>query len=270
MELRKYPLVLALILSMLVACSKRQSDTATSQDPEGGSSAQSAQASPGSSAPAEAPTAPAARPVAPEAAPTAPLPPPPPPEPIVIPSGTILTVRLQQALSSKTNNEGDPFSASLAQPLTVKGKTVVPAGAGLSGTVIEAHKAGRFKGGATLDMALTSMTIGEKSYRITTMTMAQTSKGKGKRTAAMTGGGAGGGALIGGLAGGGKGAAIGALVGAGAGVMGSAFTGNRDIDIPAESAASFQLTKSLKLPPPSGTAVDRASADNPTVDNSQE
>jgi hypothetical protein len=124
----------------------------------------------------------------------------------------------------------------------------------VSGVVTEAHKAGRFKGGATLDLALNSLTIRDKTYRLTTMTMAQTSKGKGKRTAVMTGGGAGGGALIGGLAGGGKGAAIGALVGAGAGVMGSAFTGNRDIEMPAESAASFQLTKSLKLPPPNTPA----------------
>jgi hypothetical protein len=67
-------------------------------------------------------------------------------------------------------------------------------------------------------------------------------KGKGKRTAAMVGGGGGGGALIGGLAGGGKGALIGGLVGAGAGTAGAAFTGNKDIVIPAESVVTFHLT----------------------------
>jgi hypothetical protein len=86
--------------------------------------------------------------------------------------------------------------------------------------------------------------------------MSQTSKGKGKRTAVMTGGGAGAGALIGGLAGGGKGAAIGAIAGAGAGAAGSAFTGNRDVEMPAESAVSFQMTGSLKLPPPHAAADD--------------
>jgi hypothetical protein len=252
MKLKKQSLAVVLVVSMFVACSKKTPDNAASRNPLDGSPSQSAQSAPASAAPVAAAN-PAASAAVPEEAVPAP-PPPPPPEPIVIPSGTVLTVRLQQALSSKTNTEGDPFNATLAQPLTVKGKTVVPAGSNVSGVVTEAHKAGRFKGGATLDIALNRLTINDKTYRLTTMTMAQTSKGKGKRTAVMTSGGAGGGALIGGLAGGGKGAAIGALVGAGAGVMGSAFTGNRDIEMPAESAVGFQLTKSLKLPPPKTSA----------------
>jgi hypothetical protein len=255
MEHKKQFLAVVFVVSMLVACSKKPADNASSQNAPNGSPGQSAVSPATSTVPvATANPAPDTSTGTPEAAPAPP--PPPPPEPIVIPSGTVLTVRLQQGLSSKTNGEGDPFNATLAEPVTVKGKTVVPAGSSVSGVVTEAHKAGRFKGGATLDMALNSLTINEKSYRLTTMTMAQTSKGKGKRTAAMTGGGAGGGALIGGLAGGGKGAAIGALVGAGAGVMGSAFTGNRDIELPAESAVSFQLTKSLKLPPPNTLAAN--------------
>jgi hypothetical protein len=77
--------------------------------------------------------------------------------------------------------------------------------------------------------------------------MTRTEKGKGKRTAVMAGGGAALGALIGGLAGGGKGAAIGAAAGAGAGTGGAAFTGNKDIVIPAESAVSFTLSQPLQL-----------------------
>jgi hypothetical protein len=65
----------------------------------------------------------------------------------------------------------------------------------------------------------------------------------------MIGGGAGAGALIGALAGGGKGAAIGALVGGGAGTAGSAYTGNRDVTLPAESAVSFKLESSLRVEP---------------------
>ena len=63
----------------------------------------------------------------------------------------------------------------------------------------------------------------------------------------LTGGGAGLGAIIGGLAGGGKGAAIGAVAGAGAGGAGSAFTGNKDVVLPAESAVSFKLEAPLEL-----------------------
>jgi outer membrane lipoprotein SlyB len=85
------------------------------------------------------------------------------------------------------------------------------------------------------------------TYDIQTAVLSSTEKGKGKRTAATTGGGAAGGALIGGLAGGGKGAGIGALVGAGAGLVGGAVTGNKQIEIPAESALSFTLTQPLTI-----------------------
>ena len=174
---------------------------------------------------------------------------------MVIPNGTVLTVRLQQALGSKTSQQGDRFDATLTAPVVVKGKTVVPAGASASGTVTEAHAAGRFKGAASLDVVLDHITIRGVRYRIQTATIEQTSKGKGKRTAAMVGGGGGAGALIGGIAGGGKGAAIGALVGAGAGTAGAGLTGNRDITMAAESAASFRMTHSLTLKPQSNEAV---------------
>ena len=61
------------------------------------------------------------------------------------------------------------------------------------------------------------------------------------------GGGAGLGAIVGGLAGGGKGAAIGVLAGAGAGTAGAAFTGNKDIVLPAEATLSFKLLKPLEV-----------------------
>ena len=73
------------------------------------------------------------------------------------------------------------------------------------------------------------------SYPVETSSISQAQQGKGKRSAAMIGGGAGLGALIGGLAGGGKGAAIGALAGGGAGTAGTAFTGNKQIVLPAET-----------------------------------
>jgi len=133
----------------------------------------------------------------------------------------VLTVQTQQELSSKTNSPGDPLDATLTEPIVVHGKTVTPAGSSVRGTVTEAHKAGRFKGGASLDIALTSVTITGQTYRLSTTSMRQRSKRKEKRTAAMVAGGGIAGALICGLAGGSKGAAIGALVGAGAGTAGA-------------------------------------------------
>jgi len=190
----------------------------------------------------------AAAPMAAAAPPPAPKPK---PQPIVIPAGTVITVKTQQALGSKTSQTGQTFLASLAQPVGVGGKPAIPDGATASGRVVSAKAKGKFKGEGELILALTSISVKGHTYDIQTATLDSTVKGKGKRTAVTTAGGAGAGALIGGLAGGGKGAAIGAGAGAAAGLLGGAFTGNKQIEIPAESALSFTLTAPLTLPPPS-------------------
>jgi len=166
---------------------------------------------------------------------------------VVIPAGTVLTVRLGEAVGSKISQPGQTFSATLANPVELEGKTVIPARATASGTVVDAKPLGRFKGGARLQLKLTSLNINGTDHAIETTSLVRTQKGKGKRTATMIGGGAGVGALIGGLAGGGKGAAIGAVAGAGAGTAGTAFTGNKEIVLPAESAVSFKLEQPLEI-----------------------
>lgn len=173
------------------------------------------------------------------------------PQPVVIPAGTALTVTMGQALSSKTSKTGDTFVASLAQPVVVGGKTAIPAGAAITGKVLNAKSKGKIKGEGELSLSLTSVTVKGSSRSIQTESLDSTVKGKGKRTAVATGGGAAGGALIGGLAGGGKGAGIGALVGAGAGLVGGAMTGNKQVEIPAESALTFTLSAPLTLSPAS-------------------
>jgi hypothetical protein len=171
------------------------------------------------------------------------------PKPIVIPAGTVLTITTGQSLSSKTSTTGQAFPASLALPLSVGERTAIPKGATIYGTVVTAKAKGKIKGEGQLDLTLTSITVRWRTYPIKTNVLSSTEKGKGKRTAATTGGGAAGGALIGGLAGGGKGAGIGALVGAGAGLVGGAFTGNKQIEVPAESTLNFTLASPLTLPP---------------------
>ena len=193
---------------------------------------------------AEAMNQPAAAP-AQEAAPA----PPPAPEPIVVPEGTSLIVTVDQALSSKTSKEGQTFLATVAQPVMVDGKTAIPKGSSVTGTVLTAKEKGKIKGEGQLSITLASITVRGKTYTIHTTPLDSTVKGKGKRTAVTTGGGAAGGALIGGIAGGGKGAGIGALVGAGAGLVGGALTGNKQIEIAAETPLTFALSKSLTLPP---------------------
>jgi len=171
------------------------------------------------------------------------------PEPIVVPSGTNLVVTVDQALGSKTSKTGQTFLATVAQPVSVNGKTAIPKGSSVTGTVLSAKEKGKIKGEGELSLTLTSITVRGQNYPIQTGSLDSTVKGKGKRTAVTTGGGAAGGALIGGLAGGGKGAGIGALVGAAGGLVGGAMTGNKQIEIPAETALTFTFSQSLTLPP---------------------
>jgi hypothetical protein len=259
MRSRMSALVLSLVLVMaLAACSKKQSanqpatDNTSAQANQMASSTNSAnQNQPMSSAPAQqqqqqmAP--PPAKPAPAQQMAQAPPPPPPPPPPLVVPAGTSLVVRMGNTIDTKSAGVGDSFTGSLARSVSVDGVVAIPSGAGVSGTVVDSKSPGRFKGEGVLTVALTSIDVRGVPTTIQTSAYSQSVKGKGKRTAVMAGGGTGAGALIGGLAGGGKGALIGGLVGAGAGTAGAAFTGNKDLQIPAESVVTFKLNTPITV-----------------------
>ena len=226
MKSRALVFVLASLLALGVGCNKPSSTSDNSaQNPDG--TAAQGQQSPDTSA-SQAPE---------RRMPTT----------VTVPSGKVLTVRLSDAVGSKLSQAGQSFGGSLAKPVEVDGETIIPAGAKVSGEVVDAKPLGHFAGGALLQLRLNSIRVNGEELPVQTAMFTQTIKGKGKRTAVLAGGGAGLGALIGGLAGGGKGAAIGAAAGAGAGTGGAAFTGNKEIVLPAESAVPFTLKASLKI-----------------------
>ena len=252
---------IALSLSMfLTACRKPTPKTEQAAPPSGQSAtgavpAPSSPATPASAAPSSSVTPPAPAPVPPARTP--------PRSPRIVPAGTSLSTRISSAIGSKTSTAGDRFDGTLVNSVRLNGKVVIPAGSAVSGVVVTAHSAGKFKGAATLAVRLVAVNVKGKSYPIRSNTISQETTGKGKRTGALVGGGAGGGALIGGLAGGGKGAVIGGLVGAGAGTVGAAVTGNtRDISYPAETVLAFRLRKSLNLD--AGTAANSAEPPPPS------
>ncbi len=264
-------LVLGLVLILgLMACSKKdqsqnqpatndtsaanQAATTTPQTSQGQQAMQAPPQQQQQMAPAQAPPQQQQMAQAP--------PPPPPPPPLVVPAGTSLVVRMGNTIDTKTANAGDSFTGTLAHSVAVDGVVAIPAGAGVAGTIVDAKSPGRFKGEGTLSVALTSINVHGVPTSIQSSTYTQTVKGKGKRTAVMAGGGTGAGALIGGLAGGGKGALIGGLVGAGAGTAGAAFTGNKDLQIPAESVVTFKLGNSITVKR-SGRKGDDQGGDQP-------
>src|SRR5713101_7826125 len=222
------------LLLALAGCQKKADQEAAA--PDSNSAPNSASGAPDSGAPASS-----SRPAVREA--------PPRPRPIVVPAETVISVVLDEPVDSKISTPGQNFSATVREPVEVEGRVAIPKGARATGIVKDAKPAGRFKGGASLELTLASIDVNGKNYDVRTTAPTETSKGKGKRTAAMVGGGAGGGALIGGLAGGGKGAIIGGLIGAAAGTGGAGLTGNRDITLPAETPLTFKLVESLEIRP---------------------
>jgi len=82
------------------------------------------------------------------------------PKEVTLPPGTVLTVRLASTVGSKTNNTGDRFKATIATPVESDGKVILPKGAEVQGKIAQAVPQGRFKGGASLSLALESVTIG--------------------------------------------------------------------------------------------------------------
>jgi hypothetical protein len=240
-------------LLLLGGCNKTPapaSDTAQATPPAAPAPAPatSATAEPAPAAPAPAPPAAAAPAVA---APTpAPGPamamtaaPPPAPRPITVPAGTPIVVRMGQTVSAKENSVGDTFGGTLAQSVVVRGTTIFRAGAPVTGVVTASKGQGRFKGDGALGISVRRV----GNYDVTTSAYEKSVGGKGKRTAIFAGGGGGAGALIGGLAGGGKGALIGGLLGAGGGTAAGAFTGNKNVSVPAESVVTFNLAAPITV-----------------------
>jgi hypothetical protein len=164
-----------------------------------------------------------------------------------VPAGTSLAIRINQHISVKHNQVGDRFTGEVVEPVEVNGSVVIPKGTPVGGRIDASHRRGHFKGSSILELRLTSMELNGNRYALDTHDNIRTKKGKGKRTGAFIGGLTGAGMLIGGIASGGTGLLIGGASGAGAGTLLAGTTGNRDIDIPAESVVRFRLADSLYI-----------------------
>ena len=162
-------------------------------------------------------------------------------------AGENLVVRTTSSLSTKTNDSGETFTASLEEPLEIDGVVLAPKGSKVTGIVTSSDDGGRVKGVAQIGIALTEIVVNGKTYPISSGTFVQSAKKTVTKDAQKVGIGAGIGAAIGAIAGGGDGAAKGAGIGAGAGTATVLGTRGDPAVIPAESVINFTLSESITV-----------------------
>jgi hypothetical protein len=139
---------------------------------------------------------------------------------VTLPEGTTLRLELKSAVASDTSGVEDAVRATLRQPVSLDGQTVLPEGTELAGVVTSVERAGRVKGRASVAYRFDSLTHDGERYDIVTAQIAHEAEATKKEDATKIAIGAGAGAAIGALLGGGDGAAKGAAIG-GAGGTGA-------------------------------------------------
>jgi len=177
-----------------------------------------------------------------------------------VPAGTALMVRLDTTLATFSNRTGDPFRASVSQPVVINGQTVIPAGATVEGRVTKVSEPRRISGRPTIGILPEAVILpnGERFYLDAILTdtnipgtdvnMEGQFKGSGheRRDTIEQGGGTAGGMLIGGLAGGPVGVLVGGAIGAGA-TTGHWLAKHRSATLPAGTQLTLELNRPLNM-----------------------
>lgn len=174
---------------------------------------------------------------------------------MVLPSGTQISVRTNEAIDSTNASPNTQYTAEVADDVNgANGEVLIPRGSPAQ-LVVESAKNGGTVGSSELTLDLHSVTVNGRRYLVNTEGVTQSSNkgiGKNKRTAEMVGGGAALGTLLGAVAGGGKGAAIGAVAGAAAGGTAQVLTRGKEVKVPAETVLNFKLDQQVRLQPTTG------------------
>jgi hypothetical protein len=153
--------------------------------------------------------------------------------PAAIPAGTSLTIHLRLSLSSASSRAGDPFEGVLDEPVVVRGHTLAPRGAILSGRVLDARASDRFQEAGYLRLGLTAISLNGKVMPIQTSSifMKRGSHGQANVTIIRDGSGS-----------------RSALIGASVDAPGTTYaTGSMDVGVAPERRLTFRLAQPLPL-----------------------
>jgi hypothetical protein len=147
-------------------------------------------------------------------------------------AGTLLRVRVHETLSTETNHAGDPFTATVLEPIYQDNHLLIPQGSTLEGRLTEVHGGHRIHGAAALHLEPRRIVLPDGTHYDLHAQLIDSSQSFAtridsegtlyrrdhiKETVAALGIATGTGAVAGAVLGGGVGAGVGALVGAGVG-----------------------------------------------------
>jgi hypothetical protein len=182
---------------------------------------------------------------------------------VVVPSGSVLRVRINQGMNSKNTAPGTTFDGVVLGDVQAGGSIAIPRGASVQGTVVDAHTAGQLNGKGELKLQVTNVSFGGRTYPVATDFWWHQGVDKTGNTVGNTVGLAGVGALIGAVAGGGVGAAVGAGVGGVAGLGVSSASGRGEAALPPEAIVTFHLTQPADVTTVSQAELNRLGAGVP-------
>lgn len=180
----------------------------------------------------------------------------------VIPAGTEIQIMLDQALSSRSSNPQDRISASTVQAIRIDDRTVVPAGATVTGTVEEVRSKHRGQNDGWLKVNFDSLTSEggrPTAIRSQVVSIQDTNSGSNDKIK-NTGIGALLGGVVGALIDGKKGALIGGVIGAGGGLLAS--RGTDDVDLPEGTLLTLRLDNAVTYARRDGMGINAATQAN--------
>jgi len=183
---------------------------------------------------------------------------------VVVPAGSMVRVRINQGMDSKHTTVGTMFDGVVLNDVIGGGSIAIPRGAAVRGTVVEAHKAGDFKGKGELKLQLTQLQLGGAVYPIVSDFWWHQGADKTANTVGNSVGLGAMGALIGAVAGGGAGALVGAGIGSVAGLGVSASQRRGEAGLPPEAIVTFHLTQPADITTVSQAELNRLGAGVPT------
>ena len=219
-----------------------------------------------SPAPETSPALPVAPPLAPVTSPPAAVAPPvvettPPPvvetprppdpprfEELVVKEDSVIGIRLESAISSETAKVEDRVLARVTRDVTVDGRTAIPSGARLEGTVTLVETGGKFKDRARLGVRFTTLILSDNvRIPLQTETIFRSGEAPAQDAGSKIGASAVVGAILGAVVGGKKGAAVGTAVGAAGGTAAVAAGARKEAIIEAGAPLTVRLTAPVKV-----------------------